>query len=145
MGNPGTISFSAETFLSVLKDICASLAQSGFKKILFVNGHGGNKWENLESKAPDQGQKLSELGIKYVTYREACPPSLWEQHLDMVTGAGHAGEFETSFAMVAFPQRIRPDQVNYESALRATIPKGGNILHTVVESVAGEVQQMLDE
>ena len=63
----------------------------------------------------------------------------------MDTGAGHAGEFETSFAMVAFPQRIRPDQVNYESAQLATIPKGGNILHTVVESVAGEVQQMLDE
>ena len=42
MDYPGTISFSAETFLGVLKDICASLAHHGFKKILFVNGHGGN-------------------------------------------------------------------------------------------------------
>ena len=40
MDYPGTISFSAETLLGVLKDICASLARHGFKKILFVNGHG---------------------------------------------------------------------------------------------------------
>lgn len=145
MNHGGALTVRPEIYVEYVYDICHSLKRLGVSRVMVLNGHGGNKWKNLVSKAPDKGQKLSELGIKYVTYWEACPSSLWEQHLDMDTGAGHAGEFETSFAMVAFPERIRSDQVNYDSAQLATIPKGGNILHTVVESVAGEVQQMLDE
>ena len=145
MARGGALTVRPEIYVEYVYDICHSLKRLGIGRVMVLNGHGGNKWKNLENKAPDKGQKLSELGIKYLTYWEACPSSLWEQHLDMDTGAGHAGEFETSLAMVAFPERIRSDQVNYDSAQLATIPKGGNILHTVVESVAGEVQQMLDE
>jgi creatinine amidohydrolase/Fe(II)-dependent formamide hydrolase-like protein len=61
------------------------------------------------------------------------------------TSAGHAGEFETSFAMVAFPHRIRPDQINYENAKLATISKGGQILAAVIDGVSEQVQKMLTE
>ena len=63
----------------------------------------------------------------------------------MERSAGHAGEFETSFAMVVFPQRIRTGEVNYDNAKLATIPKGGEILNAVVAGVTEQVQQMLDE
>ena len=39
---PGTISLRVETHLAVVRDILDSLAHSGFKRILIVNGHGGN-------------------------------------------------------------------------------------------------------
>ena len=39
---PGSISLRLETFQRVLADVLESLAGSGFKRILFVNGHGGN-------------------------------------------------------------------------------------------------------
>ncbi|MEO8209074.1 MAG: creatininase family protein [bacterium] len=42
MDYPGTISLKIETLWSVVKDIIESLAHHGFKKILIVNGHGGN-------------------------------------------------------------------------------------------------------
>lgn len=42
MGFAGTLTFSAETFIAMIKDICASLSHHGFKKLLIVNGHGGN-------------------------------------------------------------------------------------------------------
>ncbi|AEJ39527.1 Creatininase [Sulfobacillus acidophilus TPY] len=42
VGFPGTISLSAETTMHVLKDIASSLHQFGVKRILFLNGHGGN-------------------------------------------------------------------------------------------------------
>ncbi len=42
MDFPGTLTFSAETYLNVILDVCESLANHGFKKILFINGHGGN-------------------------------------------------------------------------------------------------------
>jgi creatinine amidohydrolase len=39
---PGSISLRVETHLAVVRDILDSLAQSGFRRILVVNGHGGN-------------------------------------------------------------------------------------------------------
>ena len=39
---PGTITLSMETYLGVIGDILGSLAQAGFRRILMVNGHGGN-------------------------------------------------------------------------------------------------------
>src|SRR5881394_2962259 len=39
---PGTITLRVETYLSILRDILDALAEQGFKRILIVNGHGGN-------------------------------------------------------------------------------------------------------
>src|SRR5262249_61241520 len=39
---PGTISLRLETFLKVVRDILDSMADHGFKRIVIVNGHGGN-------------------------------------------------------------------------------------------------------
>src|SRR5512147_1758297 len=42
MAYPGTVSLRANTYLQVIHDILESLTQHGFKRIVFVNGHGGN-------------------------------------------------------------------------------------------------------
>jgi len=39
---PGTISLRIETYQRILDDVLDSLAGTGFKRIMFVNGHGGN-------------------------------------------------------------------------------------------------------
>jgi creatinine amidohydrolase len=39
---PGTVSLKVETHLRVVGDILDSLAHTGFRRILVVNGHGGN-------------------------------------------------------------------------------------------------------
>ena len=39
---PGSVSLKVETHLRVVGDILDSLAHSGFRRILIVNGHGGN-------------------------------------------------------------------------------------------------------
>jgi creatinine amidohydrolase len=39
---PGSISLRVETHLHVMRDILDSMAHSGFRRILIVNGHGGN-------------------------------------------------------------------------------------------------------
>jgi creatinine amidohydrolase len=39
---PGTISLKVETYARIVHDILDSLAGSGFKRVLIVNGHGGN-------------------------------------------------------------------------------------------------------
>lgn len=39
---PGTISLRVETHLHVIRDILDGLAHSGFRRMVIVNGHGGN-------------------------------------------------------------------------------------------------------
>jgi creatinine amidohydrolase len=39
---PGTISLRLDTYLRIMTDILDSLAATGFKRVMFVNGHGGN-------------------------------------------------------------------------------------------------------
>jgi creatinine amidohydrolase len=42
MSYPGTVTLRAQTYLSVIHDILDSLIAHGFKRIVVVNGHGGN-------------------------------------------------------------------------------------------------------
>jgi creatinine amidohydrolase len=39
---PGTLSLRVQTFLGVIEDLTRSAYTQGFKRLLFVNGHGGN-------------------------------------------------------------------------------------------------------
>lgn len=40
---PGTVSLRVETYVRLIHDLLDSLARSGFKRIVLVNGHGGNQ------------------------------------------------------------------------------------------------------
>jgi len=54
MAYPGTVSLRIETFLAVVRDVLDSLAAHGFRRILVVNGHGGN--------SPARSQVLEWMG-----------------------------------------------------------------------------------
>ena len=42
MAFPGTVSLSPDTLIAVVCDVVQSLVTHGFRKIIFINGHGGN-------------------------------------------------------------------------------------------------------
>jgi len=42
MAYPGTVTLKVETFVALIKDILTSLRDTGFRRILLLNGHGGN-------------------------------------------------------------------------------------------------------
>ena len=144
MNRGGALTIRPEVFLEYVHDVCRSLKRLEIPRVMVLNGHGGNKREKLEPEHPEIFARLDELGIEYVTYWQTCPESFYEEHLELERSAGHAGEFETSFAMLVFPERVRMDEMNYENALQGTVPKGGHILEAVVEGVSGEVQRMLE-
>jgi creatinine amidohydrolase len=105
---PGTISLRARTYLSVVRDILDSIYEHGFKRILIVNGHGGN--------VPAQGLVAEWLAdhpgmrIKFHNWWNA--PRVWAQVQATDPVASHASWMEnfpwTRLAKVQLPANQKP-------------------------------------
>jgi creatinine amidohydrolase len=70
MTYPGTVSLKVNTFLDVVEDVVRSLYQHGFRRILVVNGHGGN--DPVRGRLVELSNELS--GLKFAWY------SWWVSH-----------------------------------------------------------------
>ena len=60
---PGSMSLRVETLLAVFRDLIASVHRSGFRRVLIVNGHGGNA--PVAALAKELMLELPEMSIKY--------------------------------------------------------------------------------
>jgi creatinine amidohydrolase len=111
MDRKGTLSLKKETFLAVVFDICESLRTHGVTRILVLNGHGGNV-APLRESVPEFARKLG-IRIETNSYWDAYTPEVVKRYMQSGKAPGHAAEFETSFAMAAFPQRVHWEGVDY--------------------------------
>ncbi len=119
---PGTIAYSAQLQLMLLQETTDEMARNGCRKIVIVNGHGGNG-----SLLPFFAQTQLDKPRDYVVYvyRPSAPASGGPPRktaMDM-----HAGEEETSETMIARPDLVRLDKAAAESGAdqqRLKLPDG---------------------
>ncbi len=119
---PGTMAYSAVLQMSLLQATTDEMARNGCKKILILNGHGGN-----ESFLPYFAQSQLATPHDYVVYlftRGAMPPGrpAIKTKTDM-----HAGESETSHTMISRPDLVHVDRAKEESGAdlqRLDLPDG---------------------
>jgi len=114
MDRKGTLSLRRETFLAVVFEICESLKTHGVTRILILNGHGGNA-KPLAEAAPEFRSKLG-INVQARNYWDAYTPEIIKKYMESNKAPAHAAEFETSFAMAAFPERIHWEGVDYAKA-----------------------------
>ncbi len=109
MKRRGTITIREEIFSGLVYDICCSMKTHGINAILIVNGHGGNSRALRKNTA----QFSEELGIpvEAYSYWSSIPRDRRLEFTETGSVPGHADELETSFAMAAFPEKLR--QVSY--------------------------------
>ncbi|UCD23700.1 MAG: creatininase family protein [Gemmatimonadota bacterium] len=60
---PGTVSLRVETLLAVARDVVGSMYQSGFRRVLIVNGHGGNA--AVANLCRELMAELPEMSLKF--------------------------------------------------------------------------------
>ncbi len=105
---PGTITLRVETLLAVVRDIVASLARSGFRRILIVNGHGGN--QPVAALVQELMIEHPSLSIKFHNWWNAPQTSAVAQSIDRV--ASHASWLEnfpwTRLANLPMPDTHKP-------------------------------------
>lgn len=175
---PGTMSAKPGSWLSVIFDCVESLARHGIKRILILNGHGGNvepvkgvlqQWQlHLTSVYGNQleDEKIKEidthtdytnallerhsngLDLRFNSYWDFIPEDLANSILDAGQYPGHAGEFETSFAMEAFPENVRTNAIRKNKdaeAQSASAEKGRIFIDKAVEGTKSLILEMLDK
>jgi creatinine amidohydrolase len=113
----GTLSISSSTYVGVLRDIGKSAILSGFRKLIFLNGHGGNEHA--------MHQAAQDLAVDFAVWTASA--SYWNvarRALSSVEGAdavsipGHAGLFETSLVLAASPELVKTDRFAAEHPRR---------------------------
>lgn len=162
----GTISIKPEVFKEYVRHICLSLKYYGVKKVVVVNGHGGNASALLE-----MARELRELGM-FVSIFQWWPAS-GEFLPDIFSPEerGHAAAEETSMNLAVHPhlvnmekaldekpRKIPPetagvvgwifDTIDYTSsgvfgkASTASVEKGKKVFETVVDELARHVETL---
>jgi len=113
---PGAIAYSAELMWKMLEETCGELSRNGLKKIILVNGHGGNTsflqffCQSQLAKQNDYIVVLFQPGNDPIIAKEI--KSLKKASLD-----GHAGEEETSMMSFINPSLVDQAALKNESGL----------------------------
>ena len=108
---PGTVAYSTQLQLALLQETTDEMARNGCKKVLIVNGHGGN-----EHLLPFFAQSQLEKPRDYVVYvlGSVEPPPGGPPHKSTAIN-WHAGESETSHMMISRPDLVHMDRAANES------------------------------
>jgi len=105
MAYPGTISLRLETYVRIVRDILDGLKAQGFRRILIVNGHGGNQPAGslaIEWMADNPG-----TAVKFHNWWNAPATFAKVQEIDKV--ASHASWME-NFPWTRLPGTKLPTQ-----------------------------------
>lgn len=119
---PGTVAYNSHLQLELLQATTDEMARNGCKKIIIVNGHGGNN-----SLLPYFAQSQLALPHDYVVYvvgSAAHPPG--RPALKSTTDM-HAGESETAHTLISRPDLVHQDRAGRESGAdlqRLDLPAG---------------------
>ncbi|HVW85314.1 MAG TPA: creatininase family protein [Bryobacteraceae bacterium] len=107
---PGTMAYSAKMQLELLQETTDEMARNGCRKIMIVNGHGGNN-----SLLPYFAQTQLATKHDYVVYlyrHGAYPPGRPQMHSKTDS---HAGESETAHTLVSRPDLVHLDRASSEN------------------------------
>ncbi len=121
---PGTVAYSRRLQLDLLQETTDEMARNGCKKIIIVNGHGGNN-----SLLPYFAQTQLDTPHDYVVYVQGFPESGPDEpkHKSNPATDMHAGESETSLSLIARPDLVHQDRAAQESGAdqaRQQLPAG---------------------
>jgi creatinine amidohydrolase len=111
---PGTIAYSHNLMWLMLQETCDELARNGFKKIVLVNGHGGN---NSFLEYFCQSQLSARRDYIVALFSAGLDPEVEQRAREMrkTTTGGHADEVETSMVLAHRPELVDLDKAAMES------------------------------
>ena len=113
---PGAFALPSRVVWDLLDSTCEEIGRNGFKRILIVNGHGGNP-ELLKFFIQSQLERRRDYVVYF--YNPQPDPSTQDKISKLrksdPTGDAHAGETETARVMDLRPELVQRDRATQES------------------------------
>lgn len=122
---PGTVAYSTELVWNMLEETCEEMSRNGIKKIIIVNGHGGNN--NLFAYFC-QAQLAEQKDYTVVFFQP--DDSVVDEEIEKLRKTdygGHADEVESSMVYAVRPDLVHADRGTTQSGkdqARLAIPYG---------------------
>jgi creatinine amidohydrolase len=95
-----TLNIHPSTQHAILKDLVESLSGHGLRKLLVVNGHGGNDFRQIIREV---GQRHREMFLATCNWYQSVEKDAIFEH-----PGDHADEMETSLMLYAWPELVLP-------------------------------------
>jgi creatinine amidohydrolase len=111
---PGTVSVLPSLYAQMIQAIARSIIGAGFRRIFFLNGHGGNEVPAADAltELVAQDDAADDCYLTFASWWSIAKLELKADRIGMATDAiTHACEYETSFMLF-----LRPDLVNVQNA-----------------------------
>ena len=102
IGFPGTLSVSAATFMAVLRDLGASVASAGFRRLALYNTHGGNS-SLIDVMARDL---RAEFNLRTFALHGSGGITFEGLSAQERAYGFHANEVETAFLLASVPELV---------------------------------------
>jgi creatinine amidohydrolase len=111
----GCVSLDLYPYVEMIRGMCSSLIAMGARRILLLNGHGGNEIPCKASlrELKSEYEDMHDLYIAYATYWNLAAKEFQQIRESPAGGMGHACEMETSILLAR-----HPDKVNSAEAVR---------------------------
>ena len=105
----GTVSVSPQTLANTVKEIGHCLLDQGFRRIVVLNGHGGN----FILKTAVRELNLAQRQGKVILFNVYEAGELSSRVLDAPSDDAHAGEAETSLMLHLEPEQVKDERVDH--------------------------------
>lgn len=99
----GSFTLSLQTYQALLVDLGRSIKRAGFRRLVVVNGHGGNMTA-LNAMSAELTASLA-IDLAITTYFQLAEPEI-AAVLEDQKGVMHAGEAETSMMLALHPELV---------------------------------------
>ena len=116
---PGTIAYSPDLLWKMLQETCDELSRNGLKKIIIVNGHGGNN-DFLRYFCMSQLHAQKDYVLIFFQPGEKEEVTKKVKALRQTTTGGHADEEETSMMHYIRPDLVKAEQAGSQSGKNQT-------------------------
>lgn len=116
LGFPGSLSLRPHTLSSVIVDLLESAYEHGFRRILILNGHGGNI-ASLQVALAESLNELPDLDARLASWWHLpAVDAIFEEAFPGELG-GHADPGETSMILALRPDVVRLDRAQFSPDL----------------------------